>query len=107
MSRRGFQGALTTPKYVTSVRFLVKDGKADEFLDRMKKSPNLGKTYLHSVQTGGLAFLWNATFQSEQVLIDSRQAMIAGLNRLKDLLHEIFAELGVTDPVSGPVAFES
>ena len=94
-------------KYVTSVRFLVKDAKAEEFLDHVKTSLNSGKTYSHTVQTGDLTFLWNAAFQSEQTLINSRPAMIANLDRLRDLLQEVSPELGVTDPVSGPTVFES
>ena len=93
-------------QFATSVRFLLKDGKADEFLHRVKKNPNLGETYSHTVQTGDLTFLWNAIFESEQALIDARPTMIANLDRLRDLLQVISPKLGVTDPVSGRIVFE-
>ena len=77
------------PKSVTSVRFLVKEGKVDEFLDRVTTNPNLGETYSHTVKTGNLTFVWNATFECEQALIDARPRMIANLDRLRDCLQEI------------------
>ena len=86
-------------KYATSVRFLVKYGKEDEFLDGIRTSPNFGETYSHTVKTGNLTFVWNAIFESEE-------AMISNLNRLRDCLQEISPELGVTDPVSGPIVEE-
>tara|TARA_B110000091_G_scaffold161383_1_gene172054 strand:- start:155 stop:451 length:297 start_codon:yes stop_codon:yes gene_type:complete len=93
-------------KYVTSVRFLVKHGKADKFLDHMKTNPNRGETYSHTVKTGDLTFVWNAVFESEEALVNSRSGMISNLNRLRDCLQEISPELGVTDPVSGPIVEE-
>ena len=93
-------------KYVTSVRFLVKYGKVDEFLDGIRTSPNFGETYSHAVKTGDLTFVWNAIFESEKALINSRSGMISNLDRLRDCLQEISPELGVTDPVSGPIVEE-
>jgi len=93
-------------KYATSVRFLVKYGKEDEFLDGIRTSPNFGETYSHTVKTGNLTFVWNAIFESEEALINSRSGMISNLNRLRDCLQAIFPKLGVTDPVSGPIVEE-
>ncbi|MDC0986019.1 hypothetical protein OAS67_01845 [Alphaproteobacteria bacterium] len=93
-------------KYVTSVRFLVKQGKLDEFLDGIRSNPNRGETYSHTVKTGDLTFVWNAIFESEEALINSRSGMISNLDRLRDFLQEISPELGVTDPVSGPIVEE-
>jgi hypothetical protein len=94
------------PKYVTSVRFLVKNGKVDEFLDGVKENTNQGETYSHTVKTGDLTFVWNAIFESEEALINARSGMISNLDRLRDCLQEISPELGVTDPVSGPIIEE-
>ena len=93
-------------KYATSVRFLVKYGKEDEFLDGIRTSPNFGETYSHTVKTGNLTFVWNAIFESEEALINSRSGMTSNLNWLRDCLQEITPELGVTDPVSGPIVEE-
>ena len=38
--------------------------------------------------------------------MQGRPSMIAHLDTVRDLLEEISADLGVTDPVSGPVVVE-
>ena len=94
------------PKYATSVRFLVKKGEVDAFVAACETNPKYGEISSYIVKTGDLTFVWNAIFESEQALIDARPGMIGNLNRLRDHLQEISPELGVTDPVSGPVIDE-
>ena len=94
------------PKYATSVRFLVKEGEVDAFVAACETNPKYGEISSYIVKTGDLTFVWNAIFESEQALIDARPGMIGNLNRLRDHLQEISSELGVTDPVSGPVIDE-
>ena len=94
------------PKYATSVRFLVKEGEVDAFVAACETNPKYGEISSYIVKTGELTFVWNAIFESEQALIDARPGMIENLNRLRDHLQEISPELGVTDPVSGPVIDE-
>ena len=93
-------------KYATSVRFLVKEGEVDAFVAACETNPKYGEISSYIVKTGELTFVWNAIFESEQALIDARPGMIGNLNRLRDHLQEISPELGVTDPVSGPVIDE-
>ena len=45
--------------------------------------------------------------KDEQAIAKERDKMIAGLGGVRSLLEEISPELGVTDPVSGPVIMES
>ena len=45
-------------------------------------------------------------WKDEQSIAKVRDKMIAGLDTVRLLLDEISAELGVTDPVSGPVIME-
>ena len=94
------------PKYATSVRFLVKEGEVDAFVAACETNPKYGEISSYIVKTGDLTFVWKAIFESEQALIDARPGMIGNLNRLRDHLQEISPELGVTDPVSGPVIEE-
>ena len=44
--------------------------------------------------------------KDEQAIAKARDKMIAGLDGVRSLLEEISPELGVTDPVSGPVILE-
>ena len=90
-------------KYATSVRFLVKEGDLDAFINEVKALPNCGEIYSQWYKTGDCTIAVNSIFESEQALLDARPRMIENLNQLRCRLQEISPELGVTDPVSGPV----
>lgn len=94
-------------KYISTVRFLVKDGSGDEFIARHVANFHVAEvTTSYIIKTGERTFAFVAIFENEQHLIDARPKMIESLNSVRDLLEEISPELGVTDPVSGPVVFE-
>lgn len=94
-------------KYISTVRFLVKENAGDEFVARHKENfhvAEVANSYI--IKTSERTFAFVAIFESEQKLMDARPQMIASLDSVRDLLEEISPELGVTDPVSGPVVFE-
>ena len=94
-------------KYISTVRFLVKEGSGNEFIARHVANFHVTEVETsYIVKTGKRTFAFVAIFESEQHLIDARPKMIESLNSVRDLLEEISPELGVTDPVSGPVVFE-
>ena len=94
-------------KYISTVRFLVKEGSGDEFIARHVANFHVAEVETsYIVKTGERTFAFVAIFESEQHLINARPKMIESLNSIRDLLEEISPELGVTDPVSGPVVFE-
>ncbi|HCP01250.1 MAG: hypothetical protein CL573_07615 [Alphaproteobacteria bacterium] len=94
-------------KYISTVRFLVKDGAGDEFVARHEANFHVAEVaQSFIVKTGERTFAFVAIFDSEQRLIDARPKMIASLDSVRDLLEEISPELGVTDPASGPIVFE-
>ena len=94
-------------KYATSVRFLVKNGEVDAFMNVAKEIPNVGEIHGLFAQTGDRTFVATTIFESEQALIDARPKMIGNLDKLRKYLEEISPELGVTDPVSGPIFCET
>ena len=47
-----------------------------------------------------------ALWENEDAMVDARPQMISLLDTGRDMLEEISPELGVTDPVSGPVVVE-
>ena len=94
-------------KYISTVRFLVKEGAGEEFVARHVANfdvAEVANSYI--IKTGERTYAFVAFFNSEQHLIDARPQMIASLDSVRDLLEEISPELGVTDPTSGPVVFE-
>ena len=57
-------------------------------------------------QTGEKSFCFTGIFKDKESLIEARPHMVAHLDTVWDLLIEISTDLGVTDPVSGPVVVE-
>ena len=55
------------------------------------------------VETGDHTMCTFVTWKEEQDLANARPEMISFLDSIRDLLEELSPELGVTDPVSGPV----
>ena len=94
-------------KFATSVRFLVKNGEVDAFMNEAKEIPNVGEIQGLFAKTGDRTFVAVTIFESEQALIDARPKMISNLDKIRKYLEDISPELGVTDPVSGPVFCET
>ena len=98
-------------KFMNVVRSKVKEGKKDElmnkfkeFFDNMKGTDGL--TSMKLIQTGSNNMCTIGEWKDEQSIAKARDIMIAGLDTVRPLLDEISPELGVTDPVSGPVIME-
>ena len=92
------------------VRSKVKEGKNDEYIKKMKEFFNNmkgteGLISLKQIQTGINTYCVIGEWQNENAIVKARPKMIASLDTVRPLLDEISPELGVTDPVSGPVTF--
>jgi hypothetical protein len=87
------------------VRFRVKPGREQEFLDahrHMKRDfPGLRGGGL--VKTGDRSYCLVGEWDSMAGIAAARPAMVANLDRFRDTLEVLGPELGVTDPVSGEV----
>jgi hypothetical protein len=88
-----------------AVRFKVKPGREQEFLDAHKKVqanwPGLKRANI--IKTGERAFCIIAEWNDTDALAAARSDMVATLNSFRDILEDLGGNLGVTDPVSGPV----
>ena len=76
-------------KFISTVRFLVKEGSGDEFVARHVANfhvPEVTTSYI--VKTGERTFAFVAIFESEQHLIEARPQMIESLNSVRDLLDD-------------------
>ncbi len=93
--------------FVSSVRFKVKDGQRDEFVQLLTDFPRPQGAISHTVvETGENTFCTFVMWQEEQDLVNARPQMISFLDTGRHLLEELSPELGVTDPVSGPVVYQ-
>jgi quinol monooxygenase YgiN len=88
-----------------AVRFKVKHGREQQFLDAHKKVQANWPGLRHAsiIKTGERTFCIIAEWTDMDALANARPNMIATLDSFRDTLEDLGGGLGVTDPVSGPV----
>ena len=88
-----------------AVRFRVKPGRDQEFLDAHKKvQANWpGLKHANMIKTGDRTYCIIAEWTDIESLAKARPNMITTLDSFRDTLEDLGSGLGVTDPVSGPV----
>ena len=89
------------------VRYKVKPEHRDEYIQAMSKlelmESNLSRKL---IQTGDCQFCEIYEWETEEALASAMSKMIKFLDSFRQMLEEISPELGVTDPVSGPIIVE-
>ena len=90
------------------VRFRVKPGREQEFLDAHQKVSRdwPGLRRVNMLQTGDRSYCIIAEWDDMDSLANARPNMIATLDSFRDTLEDLGGGLGVTDPDSGPVVLE-
>src|SRR5262245_8203755 len=85
------------------VRFRVKPGREQEFLDAHRKARPNFKGFVDGamVKTGDHTFCIVVKWSSFKSIINARPGMIAMLDSFRDCLDDLGNGMGVTDPVSG------
>jgi heme-degrading monooxygenase HmoA len=88
-----------------AVRFKVKPGRDQEFLDAHKKihADWPGLRHVNIIKTGDQRYCIIAEWDSMDALAAARPHMIKTLDSFRAMLEDLGGGLGVTDPVSGPV----
>lgn len=88
-----------------AVRFKVKAGREQQFLDAHNKVAVAWPGLRHAdiIKTGERTFCVIAEWTDMDALVNARASMIATLDSFRDTLDDLGGGLGVTDPVSGPV----
>jgi heme-degrading monooxygenase HmoA len=91
-----------------AVRFRVKPGREQEFLDAHKKIKTdwPGLRRVNIIKTGDRSYCIIAEWSDMDSLAQARTKMIATLDSFRHTLEDLGGGLGVTDPVSGPVVLE-
>ena len=91
-------------KFISCVRFKVKQEYLEELDNQLRKFALPKGANSHTVvKTGDFSFCTFIHWDNQDDLINARPEMIAYLDTIRDLLVELSPELGVTDPVSGPI----
>jgi quinol monooxygenase YgiN len=88
-----------------AVRFRVKPGRDQEFLDAHKSVEATWPGLIHAniIKTGERSYCIIAEWEDMDAYIKARPNMIATLNSFRDTLEDLGGGLGVTDPVGGSV----
>jgi quinol monooxygenase YgiN len=88
-----------------AVRFRVKPGCDQEFLDAHKKIEGgwPGIRHVNMIKTGDRSYCIIAEWDDMDAMIAARPHMIATLDSFRHTLEDLGGGLGVTDPVAGPV----
>jgi quinol monooxygenase YgiN len=91
-----------------AVRFRVKPGRDQEFLDAHKKVatdwPGLKRVNMIKAADGTYCII--AEWTDMDSLANARPNMIATLDSFRHTLEDLGGGRGVTDPISGPVVLE-
>ena len=90
------------------VRFKVKPGRDQEFLDAHTKILGdwPGLRHVNIVKSGEHGYFIIGEWNDVDAIAKAIPHMIATLNSFRDTLEDLGGGLGVTDPVSGPVVLE-
>lgn len=91
------------------VRFRVKPGRDVEFIDLNRKMaetkiPGFRKGAM--IRTGERDYCLIGEWTDFNAIVAARPAMIAELDKMRDMLEDLGGGLGVTDPVSGEAVLE-
>jgi hypothetical protein len=88
-----------------TVRFRVKPGRDQEFLDAHKNVADSwpGLKHVNMIKTGDGTYCLIAEWTDMDAIANARPNMIATLNSFRDTLADLGGGLGVTDAISGPV----
>ena len=88
-----------------AVRFRVKPGQDQEFLDAHAKisADWPGLRHVNIIKTGDRSYSIIAEWTGMDALAAARPNMIATLDGFREMLEDLGGGLGVTDPVSGEV----
>jgi hypothetical protein len=91
-----------------AVRFRVKPGREQEFLDAHKAAGRdwPGIRHVNIIKTGDRTYCIIAEWDDMASLAAARPKMVGTLDTFRHVLEDLGGGLGVTDPVSGPVVLE-
>ncbi len=85
------------------VRFKVKSGKEQQFVDAHRKVRPPFKGFLGGslIKTGDQSFCFVGEWRTFQNIVNARPQMISFLDGFRDMLEDLGGGIGISDPVSG------
>ena len=95
-------------KYMNIVRFSVKPEHIADYKKALETQPAWdGQIETRTIQSGEHSFCGYGLWESKEAMMGQMDSMVSWLDSVRHMLEEISPELGVTDPILGPVIWES
>jgi hypothetical protein len=90
------------------VRFRVKPGRDQEFIDLHRKAKTDFKGWRNGalVKTGDQTYCFVGEWDSFDNIVDARPGMLGMLDSFREMLEDLGSGLGVTDPISGETVLQ-
>jgi hypothetical protein len=92
------------------VRFRVKPGMEQKFVESQRKSMNgdpiPGSQSVALIDTGDRSYCFVGAWDSFDAIVKARPQMISFLDEVRDCLEDLGGGRGLTDPVSGEAVVE-
>ena len=94
---------MSLPAFMNVVRFKLRPESVENYFEALAKFNSEGLRTKHVAKTGEHDDCFVGLWESEDAITAARPRMLAHLNEVRDLMEELSPELGVKDPVSGPI----
>ncbi len=94
---------MSVPSFMNVVRFKLKPECVDQYFVALAKFNAEGLRSQYVAKTGENDYCFVGLWESEDAIALARPRMLAHLDEVRSFMQELSSELGVTDPVSGPI----
>ncbi len=94
---------MSAPTFMNVVRYKLKSECVDKYFEALAKFSCEGLRTKYVAKTGENDYCFVGLWESEQAIASARPYMLSHLESVKGYMKELSPELGVTDPVSGPI----
>ncbi len=94
---------MSSPGFMNVVRYRLKPELVDKYFEKLAEFNSEGLITKYVAKTGDNDYCFVGLWESEEAIAAARPKMISHLDQVRDFMEELSPELGVTDPVSGPI----
>ena len=96
---------MSKPSFMNVVRYKLKPDCVDQYFEKLAEFKSEGLDTQCVAKTGENDYCFVGLWESEDAIAAARPEMLAHLNEVRGFMEELSPDLGVTDPVSGPIVF--
>ncbi len=94
---------MSVPEFMNVVRYKLKPEYVDQYFKALEEFDCEGLKTKYVAKTGDNDYCFVGLWDNEEAISTARPLMIAHLDQVREFMEELSPDLGVTDPVSGPI----